>query len=290
MKTTAVETVHKSKIENIRQISGHELSSHAFASLFLWQERMELSLYLQDDFFAVKGGIFGRKTWFFPCGSEDASYTFIKNCMSDKSFSMVYLRECDVKWLKERFPDKWEFRRVEESDEYICDISEYIALNGGKFSEIRRNIRKIDSLYDVSFEKITEENFSDALSVVSQWASTEHNTGDKNLTDDDVSETALQQMNTLDVSGIIMYLEGIPVSVFAGFPLTEDTLDVLIGKCVKNAPRGTVYYALREYLSLNKDEFVYCNHEEDLGIPGIRRVKNSLCPIRKNIIWEAIQK
>ena len=36
----------------------------------------------------------------------------------------------------------WDFRRVEDADEYICDISEYIALSGSKFSEIHEGSAK----------------------------------------------------------------------------------------------------------------------------------------------------
>lgn len=40
---------------------------------------------------------------------------------------------------------------------------------------------------------------------------------------------------------------------------------------------------LRQY----QDRFLYCNLEEDLGIPGIRMVKRKMRPIAFNEIWEA---
>jgi len=288
--TVKITLEHQPDIERLRESSGHELSSHAFASLFLWQEQMELSLYLREDFFTVKCGLFGENAWFFPCGEENAVCRFIDSQGADRSFSMVYLREHDVELLCRRFPGQWDVQRCEESDEYICDIPEFIALRGGKFSEIRRNLHKIDAAYDASFKPVTEETFDDAMAVISAWVNGKHNADSSGMTDDDVPETALRNRSRLDVSGSVLYLDQTPAAVFAGFPLTADTVDVLIGKCVKDAPRGTAYYALRGYLMSVQDKFKYCNHEEDLGIPGIRRMKTSLSPIRKNILWKAVRK
>lgn len=279
---------HKNRIEKIRREREHTLSSHAFSSLYLWQYAMGLSLELAEDFFSVKCGINGNNSWFFPCGDEQKVFDFICNHIQDDSFSLCYVRETDVKWLEEKFPSKWKFNRVEECDEYICDILEYISLEGSKFSEIRRKIRKLDKEYKITSKIITDTNIADAMTVISLWNSVSHNISEQNLTDEQIAETALAQRKLLDINGIILYADELPVSVFAGFPLSDNTVDVLIGKCVPDAPRGTVYYGLREYLKLCASEYKYCNHEEDLGMPGIRQIKSSLCPVSKTPIWKAV--
>lgn len=287
---TAITEDQKSQIEKIRERYGHETSSHAFASLYLWQNEMDLSIHLRDDFFAVRCGMYGDNAWFFPCGGEDEIYGFIKSHMTDKTFSLCYLRECDVNWLLDKFPNEWEIIRDDASDEYIYDISEYISLEGSKFSEIRYKLRKIDKTCTATVEAICDENIDDAFRVISGWNSKLHNTGSSGLTDDGVSALALRNRQFLDISGVILYLDGAPAAVFAGFPLHDGMLDLLVGKCIPGTPKGTVYYALREYLKYCKDDYIYYNGEEDLGIKGIRHVKNNLCPIRKNLIWRATLK
>ena len=79
-----------------------------------------------------------------------------------------------------------------------------------------------------------------------------------------------------------------PVSVFAGFPINENTVDALVGKCCHDAPRGFMYCAFREYVKQVADKYTHCNMEEDLGIPGIRLIKEELRPERKNLIWTAV--
>lgn len=288
--TERIQITHKTVIEKIRMEHNHTLSSHAFSSLYLWQHAMGLSIRLSNDFFAVKCEMNGENSWFFPCGSDRDKFDFIKAHIGDETFSLCYMRKCDAEWLEERFPGKWNFAHIEDADEYICDIAEYTELSGSKFAEIRRKIRKIDKEHTVTASVISKDNMQDALSVVSKWNKVEHNVSEHNLTDDHIAEAALANMEQLDINGIVLYADGIPVSVFAGFPLSADTVDVLIGKSILDAPKGIVYYGLREYLKRCCKAYTYCNHEEDLGIEGIRQIKNSLCPISKTQIWEAVLK
>lgn len=226
-----IDFAHKEIIEKIRSEHGHILSSHAFASLYLWQYAMGLSLTCGKEFFAVQCDGDASNTWFFPCGDEREIHRFIADRMSDKPFSLRYLRECDVRWLEDSFPGKWNFGRTESPDEYLCDISEYISLTGSKFSEIRRKIRKIDREHSVIVKEISDSTLHDAMRVAKRWYADEHHVGAGGLSDDMIAEIALSERVGLNISGVILYADGVPVSVFAGFPLTADTVDVLIGKC-----------------------------------------------------------
>lgn len=280
----------KHLIETVRACCHHVLSSHAFPSLYLWQNSMGLSVVCEEDFFAVKSTQKPGNFYFFPCGNSEKIEKFLRSQMTDKTFSMGYLRECDKQWLEEQFPDMWEFRRAEDADEYICDISEYLALAGSKFSEIRRKIKKLDREHEISVQIITEQTLPDAMAVLTDWYRYAHSEGTNQLSDDHVAETALSNMALLNIRGIVLYCDSVPSAVFAGFPLSEDTVDIVIGKTLADAPKGIVYYGLHAYLKTCADTYTYCNHEEDLGIPGIRRLKQSLCPIFKHEIWEAVLK
>lgn len=283
----SIKEIRKTDIQNIRMKYQHTLSSHAFQSLYLWQDTMGLSIICDSDFFAVKCELNGINSWFFPCGNQKKSYDFIKLHMAEPSFTLCYLRDEDVSWLNEYFPNVWTYEHAEDSDEYICNIKEYLEMSGRRFAEIRRKICKLEKTHRLGTEIITDKNRQDAFSVLYDWNTAAHTVSKKNLTDELVAETALSHMDFLNISGVIVYADEKPAAVFAGFPLSDDTIDVLIGKCTPDAPKGFVYYSLREYLKLCCGDYIYCNHEEDLGIEGIRQIKNSLCPIRKTRLWEA---
>ena len=258
-----VNKIHKTNVEKTRKNYMHTLSSHAFSSIYLWQYAMKLSLSCEEDFFNLRCEMYGENAWFFPCGNEQKIYDFVKGHMQNTEFSLYYLREEDVKWLEEKFPNKWEFHRTEESDEYIGDIAEYLSLKGSKFSEIRRKIRKIDREYEITSTVLTDENIMDAMTVISRWREVKHTIHEKmdsvltndvkqnifassveseknsvDFQDENVAESALKEREFLEVSGIIVYANHVPVCVFAGFPLSEDTIDIVIGKTAPDAPKG----------------------------------------------------
>lgn len=275
-------------IDAIRSRTGHDLSSHAFPSLYVWQKEMGLSLYLQEDFFSVKIDSRGDNAWFFPCGNEESIRGFLEEGMDTPDFTLLYLRPCDAQWLTEQFPGAWDVRREEESDEHICEISQYLTMEGGRYSEMRKKIRHLEREYRAQVKEVSEATLEDAYEVLRQWRRIDHHVSEENVEDRGVSEIALSQREQLSLFGSILYLDGRPVALYAGFPINEETMDVLVGKCVPDAPNYTVYFAMREFLRQHQGSYTYCNLEEDLGIPGIRMVKQKMRPITKNEIWEAV--
>ena len=77
----------KDTIEGIRYENGHITASHAFASLFMWQKEMGLSVYLEENLFAVKCRMQGENAWFFPCGGRTAVRDFICRCLDGEGTS-----------------------------------------------------------------------------------------------------------------------------------------------------------------------------------------------------------
>ncbi len=67
---------------------------------------------------------------------------FIAEGMKEEGFSLCYIGEKNAAWLDEKFPLRWELCREEESDEYICNISDLVGLSGGKYKGIRHKISR----------------------------------------------------------------------------------------------------------------------------------------------------
>ncbi len=288
IQTQPIELSQKARLEKIREACGNDLSANTFNSLYLWQYQMKLSVYEEDGFYAVKCGERGENAWFFPCGDKEKIEEFIRSGMKNENFSLCYIGEKDAEWLEEKFPLQWKLCREEESDEYICNISEFIGLSGGKYKGVRHKISRIERENTIKILPVSDETVHDALAVIIEWEKLPHNIGNNHIEDIGVSDRALSERKQLGIEGVIVYIDDQPMSVFAGFPINSDTADVLVGKCRHDAPRGLVYYAIREYLKQIADKYTYCNLEEDLGIPGIRLIKEELRPQRKNLVWTAV--
>lgn len=285
-KTSLITADCREKMEQLRISSGNALSSHAFASIYLWRKEMGLFLLLQNDVYAVKCLWKGENAWFFPCGTDDGKRRFIARHLPEPDFKLCYLTESDGKFLAEHFPEQFCFVRDDASDEYIYDREGHIALAGGSYANVRTQLHKAQRDYDLRTEPLSDENRDLALEIIREWASNPHPLA-RGLSDDEVDEEAIQKAELLNLSGVIVYADGVAQAVCAGFPLSEDTFDICVSKCRQNLP-GLSYYA-KHALFLSLDPcYRYINLEEDLGIPGLRQMKQILSPVRKNEMWEAV--
>ena len=88
-----VQLEDRSAVEAIRARAGHQISAHAFTSLFLWQKVMGLSICLREDAFFVRFEQRGENAWFYPCGSEEEQVRFLQWGLKTPDFSLHYMRQ-----------------------------------------------------------------------------------------------------------------------------------------------------------------------------------------------------
>lgn len=284
--TEEITLAHRGQIERLRAACGHTLSSHAFNSLFLWQKHMDLSLYLTAELFSVKYGKRGSNTWFFPCGEREAARIFIERHMEDTDFALCYLRPEDAKWLVSCFPNQWEVYRTPEDDEYLYEAKKHIQMKGHDYQRFRTQINKVEREDAPRSEWICHHNEQDAIEVIRAWHKL-HETENGVFVGDEIDETAISMWRRLGIQARILYLWEKPAAVTAGFYLDDSTFDIAVEKTAVPL-QGVSYYARRDLIAAVSCEWI--NHEEDLGLPGLRKMKEGMRPLRKNEMWAAKRK
>ncbi len=275
---------HRDRVEGLRFKYGHELSSHAFLSIFLWRKELKLYIYSNEDVFSVKCGLKGSNTWFFPCGSSEGKIKFIKEHMAAEDFALCYMRRQDVEFMEEYFPGGFGFKRDEASDEYIYKKEEHGTLIGKKYAKLRTQVHKAEREHEFKTQELTDKNIKDALSILENFCAGESN-GECRISDKGVVREAIEMFDILGIRGILTYMDNKPYSIAAGYPLTEDTFDMFLAK-EREPVQGCNYYVKRKFFLSLPHEYSYINMEEDLGISGLRRMKTLLAPVKMNEIWE----
>lgn len=275
----------KTEIEGIRTEAGHKSASHAFASLYSWQREMGLSVFLEDDFFAVKCLLRGANTWFFPCGSEQAVCAFIASQLGKEQFCLCYLREEDRALLNQAFPGRFQIQERPEDAEYLYDRKAQQAMCGKGFVAARKYIHRLEAGHSVEVESLCDENAEEAAALIAGWHSHAVGQGANGLVDTDASATLLRCRKELTVSGVLLRVDHAPAAVMAGFPLSEDTFDIAIGKqcCFLT---GTAEYLRRAFCASLPAAYTLVNGEEDLGIEGLRQMKQKMRPIGQIRMYE----
>lgn len=274
-------------VERLREQYGQTCSSHAFPSLYLWKEVLGLSILLQPDLYAVKCTRQGKNAWFFPCGSRNAVREFLKEGMKEPDFTLCYMRPGDVKWVNRQFPGIWDFCPCPESAEYLYDVPGHRELKGKTYANMRTQVHKVEREYEPRSELIDRSNLGDALSVLEEWRRKRQEEDRWEPEYENVDVNALLLRKKLGIWGVILYLNDRPAAVTAGFCLSRDTFDIMVAKSISTA-QGVSYYGRRELFRRLSCPLV--NMEEDLGIPGLRRMKTGMRPVGMNEMWKGWQR
>lgn len=281
--TEEITLAHRQPIERLRAGCGHVLSSHAFQSLFLWRRHMGLSLYLTPEMFCVCYGKKGNNTWFFPCGEEGAVRAFIEKHIDEADFSLCYLRPEDADWLVSCYPGRWKLYRTPEDDEYLYVPEKHRCLKGRAYQRFRTQVNKVEREDAPRCAWLDDYNVQDALYVVREWHRT-HEKGAGQFMGDEIDEEAVLLWRRLGLKARLLYLGGRPAAVTAGFYISEHIFDIAVAKTAVSCP-GVAYYARRDLICSVPCGLI--NHEEDMGVPGLRKMKEGMLPDGKNEMWAA---
>ncbi len=285
VETVKITAVLRDPIQAIRRSCGHESASHSFASLFLWQEDMALSVCLREKAYAVQCGYRGEDCWFFPCGDVEACIELAEDIIAKTPHArFLYLRREDAKLLEDRFPGRFDLTPTEDASEYLYDRNEYTAMSGSKYEHIRWCINHLKNHCSPRVETLNSSNLHVARDMLDRWepcSETEYF-----ATDHATSKLMLNNMEVLDMMGIIVYVNDEAAALAAGFPLSDRVYDIAFSKALERE-RGMQFFVRRALIELLPEQYKIINGEEDLGIPGLRKSKIQENPIGRIDMFSA---
>lgn len=273
----------KIMVNEIRKKYNHVTASHAFQSLYIWKDDMKLGIYSEEDFFVVKSDLEGSNEWFFPCGSDEKKKAFIDSVDKD-NLVFRYMRQEDVDFLENNYSGIFEISEFSGDDEYLYSVSEQIELKGKKLRTVRNHISRVQRDHELRYEGFNEENIVDVMKVCDSWE--RKSTETCNLQDMTASDHLLKYKDELDVMGVLVWVDEVPYAVVAGYPLSDDTFDMAMAKQVDTLSGLTTYAKYAMYNTL-PEQYTIVNAEEDLGISGLRIMKQQMGPIGKNLMYGA---
>ncbi len=272
-------------VQAIRRACGHESASHSFASLFLWQEDMDLSICLRKDAYAVRCGHWGEGYWYFPCGNDHARLQLLTDIVdSSPDTHLLYLRKDDVEFLNDRFPGRFRIEPADDASEYLYDRKEYTEMSGSKYEHIRWCINHLKNHYSVKTEILTPGNIEVAKKMLAVWAPCSET--DYFSNDHTTAKLMLNNLEALEMTGIIVYLNGEAAAFAAGFPLSDSVYDIAFSKALERE-RGVQFFVRRALIEQLPAQYRIINGEEDLGIPGLRQSKLQENPIGRIEMFSA---
>ncbi len=173
--------------------------------------------------------------------------------------------------------------------DYIYNKEEILNLVGNKYRQNRRWLQKFLDKYSYDFKLLTGNLIEKCKELQLEWCIMRACTEDESLeAEQNAIYEALNNFDALGFKGGIMCVDDKCAAYTFGEMLNERTLVIHIEKAHMEYEGS--YQAINNFFLKNCCiDSVYVNREQDLGIEGLRRAKESYKPIKmikKSIIYQ----
>ncbi|MBQ7999815.1 MAG: GNAT family N-acetyltransferase [Ruminococcus sp.] len=279
-----VTTEDKSLYYEYRKYTEHRGCEYTFANLLMWGEQ---SICVRDGMLLRLAYYDGYYSYAFPIGNGDKE-SAIKAIIEDAkargipcTFMGVY--EDDIDFLESKFTEKFAYIKARDSFDYVYDIEKLATLKGRKYHSKRNHLHRFYDAYpNYNAEPLTQDNLHLAKELAETWY--KEKLEENPDSDYSMEHTALSRVfenySALEMEGLLLK-NGEEVLAFTmGSRMSEDTFDVHFEKALRDT--STAYVAINNEFAkyiLNKHPQVrYLDREEDMGLEGLRKAKQSYRP------------
>lgn len=258
-----------------------ETSELTFTNLFIWSHRYNpvwtqwkdclLVIYHPENsqpFALPPVGTGDKKTALNVLSEQLRKITHdVSICRADGSFVNRYVD----KKLFEIIPDR-------NNSDYVYSVSDLINLSGRKYHRKKNHLNKFLKGYSHEYVEMDIELVEEFISMQEKWCSIRECVKEPELLSEDYAiRTALLNFEELDYRGGAIKIDSRIEAFSLGEPLNSDTAVIHIEKA--NPDIDGLYAAINQSFCANEwSQFTYINREQDLGIEGLRRAKESYNP------------
>ena len=261
-----------------------------FTNLFAWGGAYGQEIGERDGFLVSRlCGSLGC-SYLYPAGEGDTE-AVIRTLEADAAsrevpFRLVCLTPPQKEELETLFPGAFRFTADRNGFDYLYDIDRLSDLKGKKLHAKRNHIHRFEENNpDWVYEDITPESLPECLEMDKEWyrrsmiregLAEERDLGDEGR----ALRLAMENYHALGLEGGLIRVYGEVVAFTMGDPLSSDTFDVHFEKAYGEL-QGAYAVINREFarrVRQRHPEIRYLNREDDMGVEGLRKAKESYYP------------
>lgn len=253
-----------------------EISEFSFANLYLFRTIHDYSLSLLGESLVIFGRGYGGERYFLPPLGGQPDETAVQLLAEGWS-----LFGADERFVTEHLlPRGISAREDRNSFDYLYLREELATLPGPRFHKKKNRINYFTSRHTHAVELFAPHHLPGALQLLREWCRIRHpQTGSSLALETEATREGLELAGQLELSGVVVLLEGRVVAFALGERLNRETAVCHFEKADPFI-EGLSQLVNREFSSRLFTDCTYVNREQDLGEPGLRGAKNSYHPVR----------
>lgn len=248
---------------------------YTFGNLYNWREEFNYRIAFTDDFMFIRLGKSEYK-YFLPIGKGDILSAL--NLLRKENYDLtVYgVTYEEIEWLKKLGVTVKKTELYRDASDYIYLCEDLKTLAGKKFHSKRNFISRFKSSYNWTYESIDESNINECVTFCNRWFDLQEGNGRKQ--EEKTVLSALNNFVRLELQGGLLRVDDNVIAFTVGEPINNETFCVHIEKA--DTQYVGAYATLNNLFVINNcDGFKYINREEDMGIEGLRKAKESYYPV-----------
>lgn len=252
-------------------------SELTFTNLYCWREPYNFKVSRLGNLLIVLSEGDPGKKFLAPIGSGDIKSAVIRILEGTKG-EFIRIPEEISGLFRDEPAIQIDYDR--DNSDYLYAASDLIELSGRKYDGKRNLIRKFKARYEYEYIGLDASNAGECLEFEETWCTIKDCDSIQGL---DNERQAIREM-VLNFGHFPLLAGAIRVSgrisaVAIAEKLNPDTLVMHVLKADPDMP-GLYQAIFNEFLLRQKKDFAYVNLEQDLGVEGLRRAKESYHPIK----------
>lgn len=274
-----IEIKDKELIEKHFKRENHFLCEYCFTDLFIWGKHYNTQYAEADGFLYIRSDNEKYDCYTVPDGEGDFKkameklFEFTDEKGRQWIFVSIYQEQKEM--LEKYYPGKFEFEENRDNADYVYLAEKLASLSGKKLHKKKNHVNRFYKEYEGRwiYEPLNDDNIREFFSYQLDWCENDS----AFLGELCAASTALKNYKELGIVGGILRVDGKIVAVTLGSKSFDDTMIVHIEKADYNI--NGAYQVINQQFVLNHCQDVkYVDREEDLGIEGLRKAKESYYP------------
>ena len=270
-----------------------ESSKYTFTNLFMWRNLYNISWAVENDVLYTFAENEKTLSAWQPFGAADKMQDAISKILTcanelkgNREFKFDFLEKNFVEEL-EKYPDaKFETGFNAAYSDYVYNAEDLINLSGRKFHTKKNHFNQFYKDYPIAeYSPLTAEIIPQCLELLETWYETQLNDPELiSLRENLVHEkAAIREVFTdfeyFGIKGGAILLGKNVVAFTFGEKLNSDTSVIHVEKAAPEI-RGAFSAINQNFVANEWENVTYINREEDMGIDGLQKAKESYRPVK----------
>lgn len=276
----------KDLVDSFLKKEKSENSELTFTNLFMWRNSYNVEFAVVFDMLVIMSKhLDAPSIVYLPIGDGDfkSALEMVIKHYKEKGevFKLRISSEADIEKLENSFPGFFEIKEDVDSNDYVYNADDLENLKGKKYHAKRNFINRFKNNYDYVYETMNPEMKSECLKLFDKWYDEKK---DEVAGVDEQKEAVselLENWEKLDIKGGCLKVDEKMIAFSFGEELISDNEMAVIHLEHADVSYDGAFPMMNNSFVKNEwSSYKYINREEDMGLEGLRKAKQSYYPVK----------